>query len=81
MHNLKPKWTCVKNILQFVKSHTSYNCHGIGLIQIFCSLLMHECIVGFNEIVVFDGNIKIDCWVVIAQRDEFHHNTQLCSSL
>jgi len=42
---------------------------------------MHECIVGFNEIVVFDGNIKIDCWVVIAQRDEFHHNTQLCSSL
>ena len=42
---------------------------------------MHECIVGFNEIVVFDGNIKIYSWFVIAQRDEFHHNDQLCSSL
>jgi hypothetical protein len=69
-------WTCVKNILQFVKSHTSYNCHSIGLIHIFCSLLTHECIVGFNKIVVFDGNTKIDCWFVIAQRDEFRHNDQ-----
>lgn len=79
--NLKPKWTCVKNILQFVKSHTPYNCQRIGLIHIFCSLLMHECAVGFNEIVLSDGNIKIDCWSVVAQRDEFHHNDQSCSSL
>jgi len=64
--------------LRFVKSRTSYNCHSIGLMHIFCSLLMQEYIVGFNEIVVFDGNIKIDCWFVIAQWDEFHHKYQSC---
>jgi len=42
---------------------------------------MYECIVGFNEIFVFDGNIKIDCWFVIAHRDEFQHNGQLRSFL
>jgi hypothetical protein len=34
-----------------------------------------------NEIVVFHGNIKIDCWFVKAQQDEFHHNDQLRSLL
>jgi hypothetical protein len=37
---------------------------------------MHECIVGFNENIVFDGTIRIDCWFLIAQRDEFHHSDQ-----
>lgn len=31
VHNLKPKWPCVKGILQFVRSHQFYNCHNIGL--------------------------------------------------
>jgi hypothetical protein len=71
-------WKCVKNILQFVKSHTSYNCHNTGFIHTFCSSLMHECTVGFNKLVVFESNIKIYCWLDTAQQVEFHQNGQLC---
>jgi hypothetical protein len=38
VNNLKPKWTCVKSTLQFVRSHKFYNCHNTGLLWIFYSI-------------------------------------------
>jgi hypothetical protein len=38
VHHLKPKWTCVKSALQFVRSHKFYDCNSTGLLWIFYSI-------------------------------------------
>ena len=58
VHNLKPKWTCVTITVHFVRSHTLYNCHKIGLLQTFYpwSILLY---CSYNFIMLFLGQLKV----------------------
>jgi hypothetical protein len=40
VHNLNPKWTCVRSILQFLRSHEFYHCRNTGLL-FFAIWTMH----------------------------------------
>lgn len=59
VHDLKPQWTRVKNILQFGRCHKIYSFHDVGLLWIFNSfrtfgLLLKPChIFSINVIYLF----------------------------